>query len=187
MRLPPGLLVAIGVGLVTLLAIAQLVLRSAGGTRSFDIRDDRLRAILVNLGLVGIATGVFVVTVAIQQALNPPRYDYIPVTLICAASVFGAALIGRGAVAIAGAQGLVGRAVVTASRLALPAIVIVLAVGWARSFRLDAKASVGPDVVAAFDAAAPGCGSDQRTITLPISPPGRGWKVEIPCDRVRGR
>jgi len=194
-RVPPGLLVIVGVGLVTVLAIAQIAMRHRRDLSPANPADaarattpsDGARAILVNVGLVGSAVVAFFATVAIQQALNPPRYDYIAVTLICAASVFGAALVGRGAADVGDTAMAARRFVILASRLALPIIVIVLAVGWGRSFSVENRASSGPDVVAEFDASGPACRTGQGSIKLPISPAGRGWTVEIPCDRVLGR
>jgi predicted proteasome-type protease len=64
---------------------------------------------------------------------------------------------------------------------------IGLVVGFGLSFRLEARASAGPDVVAAYrearEACAPGVGA-LRLVTAPDPASGR-WSVTIPCSRVR--
>ena len=154
--------------------------RNVGPAGDADVRN----AFLVTLGIAALGSATFFVTIYLQHAYNP-RYTYMASALLVCALVFGAALLGRGA----GSRPATGlgmeRLTWWAARLALPIAALVLAVGFARSFRIESRSSNGPDVPAEYVVAAPSCTAGAASIRLPISPINAdAWAIEIPCDRV---
>ena len=74
------------------------------------------------------------------------------------------------------------------ARLVLPAICVVLAVGYARSFFVEARASNGPDFVAGYRGAEATCAAptvDRAAVRISPYPATDDWFVEIPCSRIR--
>ena len=183
-RVPPGWLVTAGVAAVCSIALARYLLgRSRADDEAGGDADVR-NAFLVTLGIAVLGSATFFVTIYLQHAYNP-RYTYMASALLVCALVFGAALLGRGA-GSRPATGL-GMEPLTwwAARLALPIAALVLAVGFARSFRIETRSSNGPDVPAEYVVAAPSCAAGAASIRLPISPINAdAWAIEIPCDRV---
>lgn len=187
-RLPLNRLIQIGI--VAVVAVAAVLAidarRAPDGTPSADhtppdARAAALRSMVVVVALIGTGIVLFVAIVFLQHKYNA-RYGYIPSALLCVALVFGSALVGRANPVGGGARRFLG----WATRLALPAAVVLLTFGFARTFRLETKASGGPDYADAFRDAATACdGQASRSILVPISPISRtNWAVEIPCSRV---
>ena len=183
-RVPPGWLVTAGVAAVCAIAIARYLIGRARADDDGDPNAEVLSAFLVTIGIAAVGSATFFVTIYLQRAYNP-RYTYMASALLVCALVFGAALLGRGAGARpASARGF-GLLLWWAARLALPIAVVVLAVGFARSFRIETRSSNGPDVPAEYVIAAPSCSAGAASIRLPISPINAdAWAIEIPCDRV---
>ena len=184
MRLPLSWLVPIGVvGVVAVAAI--LAIDARGAPADTEPRAFAWRSLVVIAALVGTGIALFAAMLFLQQKYNA-RYAYVPSALLCVGLVFGSALVGSaGRAAQAGgdrARTILGGA----ARLILPAAVLLLAIGFARTFRLEAKASDGPDYTAAYRSLASACeGGATTSIRVPISPAGGyPWTVEIPCSRV---
>src|SRR5439155_715847 len=68
----------------------------------------------------------------------------------------------------------------------VPALAVFLAIGFARSFRLEARASSGPDVSQELATAEAACTPASRSVTITISPhPATNlWEVRVPCERL---
>ncbi len=182
-RLPFNWLVPLAIAAtVAIAALVAVVARRSAGDREPDERLSAARTILVVAALVGIGTALFVATVFLQHTVRA-RYGYLPSALMCIALVFGSALLGRlQPVGDDPARGLLRWAV----RLMLPAAALLLVLGFARTFRLETRASAGPDIPAAFRAASPTCGAGAESIRLRISPIDAVdvWTIDIPCSRV---
>jgi hypothetical protein len=182
-RLPLNWLVVVGiVATVALAAVLWIAARRTPGDARSRARAAAWRSIVAVAALVGTAIVLFVAMAFLQHKYNA-RYGHVPSVLVCVALVLGSALL-RDAGPI-GARG-VGRLLGWAARLALPAAALLLVLGFARTFRLETKASIGPDYAVEFRTAASACeDAGVRSIRLRISPAGAAdWRVEIPCDRV---
>lgn len=178
-----GALAALGivvVGLVSLL-LAVRAGRAGAGEPGSARPDEARTALLVIAILVGTAALTYLTAIVLQRTFNP-RYGYVPSVLLCLALVVGAALVRRLPV---DATERGGRAVRALARWALPAVLVLLAVGFGRSFRLESRPSAGPDYVAGYQAAVAACDAAAESITIRIPPIGDDvWTIEIPCDRV---
>jgi MFS family permease len=186
-RLPPSWLVAVAVLAVGGLAVALLLL--ANRRRESLTRSPAWSALVVLGALIG---GSFVLFIAIQlvQHKYDRRYGYIPSTLLCVGLMLGAAFVQR---VVADRNGDQQRERTGlghwAGRLIVPAAAILLAAGFARSYRIEARASEGPDYPASFRAAAAACGAGPASgeLHVPVAPIEAGfWEVRIPCGRVSG-
>lgn len=182
-RLPLNQLVLAGiVGSVAVAALVAFTVRRAPDDPQPDARVSALRAILVIASLPGAGIALFITMLLLQHKFNA-RYVYVPSALLCIALIFGAALVGGArSVNEGGARRLLDWAVA----LMLPAAALVLILGFARTFRLETKASDGPDYSAAFGSAASACRDGAvGSIRVPISPvSSTAWAVEIPCRRI---
>jgi hypothetical protein len=112
------------------------------------------------------------------------RYVYVPAALTVIALFMGAGLLVRHAAD--GRRLLFGD--VPAAKVLLGVLALVVAVGFATSFRIGNGASAGPDARIEIASARRGCGIDGQTVSIRISPlPTAGiptvWHVLIPCDR----
>jgi len=169
--------VAVSIGVASVAAaLVRLALRGGEG------RAYARRGLAAVLALAAIGLGVATASVVLNQFLGP-RYAYVPATLLVIALLLGAGAVGRAA----------GRDPALPSwtrALARPAATVVsvgLVIGFGLSFRLVARASPGPDIVAAYREASAACGQETtliRLITAPDPVSGR-WSVTIPCSRVR--
>jgi hypothetical protein len=170
------------VGSVVVAALLAITGQRAPDDRQPDVRVSAYRAILVIASLTGAGIALFVAMLFLQHKFNA-RYVYVPSALLCIALVFGAALVGRARpVTVGGGRKVLGWAAV----LVLPAAALVLVLGFARTFRLETKASNGPDYSAAIGSAAYLCRDGAASsIRVPISPIGSPvWVLEIPCSRI---
>jgi hypothetical protein len=183
-RVPPGWVVAAGVAVVCGIGVVRYLRGRARADDDAVGHADARDAFLVTLGIAAVGSATFFVTIYLQRAYNP-RYTYMASALLVSALVFGAALLGRGAGSRHATRSRFDQGMWWAARLALPVAAFVLAVGFARSFRIETRSSNGPDVMAEYVAAAPNCDSGATSIRLPISPINADdWTIEIPCDRV---
>ena len=64
-------------------------------------------------------------------------------------------------------------------------VVVLMATGYATSFRLRSRASSGPNVVAGINLASHDCGPTTERVTVRISPNAGPtvWSMQIPCSR----
>ena len=157
----PALLAATLVGLV----VATPDRRRTAGT------------IAVVLAMVGAGLGLCVLSILVNRALNP-RYAYLPAAMTIAALGVAAGMLARD---VAGRMDRFGRA----APAVLPVVAVVLGIGFGASFRLDSRASAGPDVPSEIAEAAAHC-SQAATATIFISPrpAATEWVLRIPCARV---
>ena len=168
---------AVWFGLVVVGAVlASLAFRS----RAPEVAAKRALAAVVALTAIGLA--IATASVVLNNFLGP-RYAYVPATLAVIALVLGSA---RASTLLIGDPRLpfVAR---TLGRGLTALVSVGLIAGFALSFRLEARASGGPDVLAEYRAASAACraGEDQiRLVTAPDPASGR-WSVTVPCDRVR--
>jgi hypothetical protein len=171
LRTPPGWTVPAGIVLVTVLIVAA----SRGRWRSV------LPGIAVVATLVALGVGILAASVVLNRAANP-RYGYVPAAISIAALAVGSGLAAR-SLATSEAVGAVGPRL---ARLVVPAIALLLAVGFVRSFRLEARASSGPDVAQELRAAAVACVAGVDGVTVPISPrpASSDWTLSVPCARL---
>lgn len=171
LRTPPGWAIPAG-----LMAVAPLAIWAAGSNWRSVVPGLGAVATLVVVGLL-----VFATSVVFNRALNP-RYAYIPTTLWVAALVIGSTLPARNLAARRGAGPLRRNLAL----VLLPAVGVLLAVGFVRSFRLEARASGGPDVPAELEASAARCGPGTDRVRVPISPrPATDeWTLALPCGRL---
>jgi hypothetical protein len=182
-RTPPGWVVATGIVTVCGVAVVRYLLARARVEYALE-RADLRKALFVTIGIVAVGSATFFVTIYLQRAYNA-RYTYMASALLVCALVFGAALLGRGASTRPATGHGLDRWTWWAARLALPIAAFVLAVGFARSFRLETRSSDGPDFFVEYAGTAPNCSSGATSIRVPISPIGAdNWTIEIPCDRV---
>jgi hypothetical protein len=184
-RLPISWLVPAGVVLVAAIAVGLVIVGRQGPAtvRQVLVREAPAHALFVMAALSVCGFVMFVAMNYLQHKYNL-RYSYIPAVLVCAGLVLGAALIRD--VRPPG-DGRLPTILAWAARLALPVSILVLAYGFSRTFRMETKASDGPDYVAAYRSASAACTTDAGgTIRVPISPIGAyDWVVEIPCSRVQ--
>jgi hypothetical protein len=74
------------------------------------------------------------------------------------------------------------------ARATLPVVIALLALGFVRSFSVRARASNGPDYVAAYEMERGKCATGAWLIEMAISPRVKTskWHVRVPCSRVAG-
>jgi hypothetical protein len=183
MRIPLNWLVPVGVvGAVVVAVVLAIDARRAPDDSRSESGAAGWRSLIVIAALVGTGIALFAAMLFLQQKYNA-RYAYVPSALLCVALAFGSALV-RGT--RPGRRGGDRTFLGWVARLILPAAVLLLAVGFARTFRFETKASDGPDYTAAYRAASTAClGRAATSIRVPISPAGGyPWAVEIPCSRV---
>jgi hypothetical protein len=158
-------------------------------------------AVLVALVAIGVI--IFFVSAFLNRIVNP-RYAYTPAVLIAIALAVAGGWVaiearrrtphawspgsrGRRAGARAPASGSMSGALGLTQVIDLVLLVglLAMAVGYGLSFRLQSRASPGPNVVAEIDRSATTCVADQGQVTIPISPQASPalWTVEIPCSR----
>jgi hypothetical protein len=181
LRLPPDWLVTAGFVVVLVVLIAIWV-RQRGQTtdEATEASARPLPVIAAMLALAVIGVVVFVVSTYLNHVANP-RYAYLPTVLTTAALILGAALLPLSLRSPRPAPLALGRFV-------LPAVCVVLAIGYARSFVVDARASNGPDFVAGYQGAQATCRApavDRAAVRIAPYPATDDWFVEIPCSRVR--
>ena len=184
LRLPINWLVPLGI-IATAAVAALVLLRPFNGDEALAGQPRPRWLVLPIVGtLVGSGFLLFV-AISVLQHKDNQRYSYIPAVLMCVALVVGAAML-RDAWA-ASSKGAAAAILKQIARLALPVAALVLMAGWSRTFRIETKASDGPDYIQAYRAAAMSCGGNPGgRIRVPISPVGAAsWAVEIPCDRVQ--
>jgi hypothetical protein len=147
---------------------------------AFAHRDRRVVVIGVAFGVAAlVATGIAlpVVSIVLNRAANP-RYAYLPDSMMVAAL----AVVG-GFLAAGLARGSPPSR--SCARLVMPSLVAVVGVGFALSFRLETRASGGPDVPVEIRAAAATCVSGGfATIFISPRPATDSWAVAIPCTRL---
>jgi hypothetical protein len=181
-----GLLVTVGIGAVVVVAIAWAALERPTTAARPGTRPG-VTTIVVTIGLAVSAVGLFLVIAELQQQIIP-RYTYVPAALLVGGLPLIAGRLGRDA---SDRPAPAAKAEIWLRRLAgaaLPITAVLLTVGFVVSFRQSTRESPGPDVVAAYRAAAPTCAAPgAQAIVLPISPINAGWYVTIPCERVTGR
>lgn len=171
--LPGWVLTAAAVGVVGSLAMA---------------RSRRGEALLALAGLVGAALAAYVTAVLVNRWTGP-RYEYVPGVLLIEAAVLGATLV---TTAVDRTPGRPSRSWL--ARVPLLAVVGVVAIGAASSYRLESRTSNGPNYEVEFEQAVgacrePGLGLAPDSVQVRISPwpSDRTWTVEVPCDRVARR
>jgi hypothetical protein len=146
-------------------------------------RSARAGLAVAALPVVGIA--VFVASAVVNGTVNP-RYAYVGSVLILATI---AAAVGLGARQLgASRRGPAGRRVSGGHGTVATAVVLVvvagLGLGFARSFRLEARASAGPDTRQEIADGRGGCVSADDGLVVPISPAGSSsttWTMTVPC------
>ncbi len=170
LRTPPGWTIPAGIVLVSLIA--------AVASRANWRIPARGIAVVATLLAVGLA--IFGASIVLNRAVNP-RYAYVPTAISIAALAVGSGLAAR---ALA-TDGPVGTPTRSLAKLLVPAIALFLAVGFGRSFRLEARASSGPDVPQELQAAAVECVAAE-SIKIPISPrpASSDWTLAVPCGRL---
>jgi hypothetical protein len=157
----------------------------------------------VLVALVGFGTVIFFVSVFLNRVVNP-RYAYTPAALIAIALAVaggwvsiearhrtlpswwprsGGRRAGERAPASRSMSGALGLTQVIDVLLLVG--LLAMAVGYGLSFRLQSRASPGPNVVAEIERSAHTCITDQGRVAVPISPQASPplWTVEIPCSR----
>jgi len=171
LRTPPGWTVPAAIVVVTLL--------TAIGSRA----DWRIaaRGIAVVAALVALGLVTFGASIVLNRAANP-RYAYVPTAISIAALAVGSGLAAR-ALATNGQVGTIRRRL---AMLLVPSVALFLAFGFGRSFRLEARASNGPDVPQELNAAAVQCVAATESISIPISPrpASSDWTLTVPCGRL---
>ena len=164
---------------IGLLVVAAALVRIA--SRPVEARAEARRCLVAVLALTGIGLAIVGASVVLNQFLGP-RYAYVPATLAVIALLVGAAGVSRAA----GSDPTLSSIARRLARDMAAAVSIGLVVGFGLSFRLQARASAGPDLVAAYrearEACEPGVGAI-RLVTAPDPASGR-WSVTIPCSRV---
>ena len=166
--------VPLAVGLVV---PALLVATLIGLVVATTDRRRTARTIAVVLAMVGAGLGLCVLSILVNRALNP-RYAYLPAAMTIAALGVAAGILARD---LAGPVGRFGRA----APAVLPVVAIILGIGFGASFRLESRASAGPDVPSQIAEAAAHC-SQAATATIFISPrpASSEWLVRIPCELI---
>jgi hypothetical protein len=144
------------------------------------VAADRRVALAVLLGtgaIVGVGLGICVASIVVNRALNP-RYAYLPAALVVAALAVAAGFLARE----------LGRSTPRAQRLAplvMAGLVVFLGVGFAVSFRLEARASTGPNVPEQITDAAIRCTAGGfATILISPRPASNEWILTVPCSRL---
>jgi hypothetical protein len=144
------------------------------------VEPDRKVAVRVALAvgvLVATGVGICAVSLVLNRSLNL-RYAYFPAAMMVAALAVAGGSVARG----------LGRGSARARRwepIAMPSIIVLVGIGFALSFRLQARASNGPDVAAEIPAAAAGCaGGSVVMILISPRPASDDWTVTIPCSRL---
>jgi hypothetical protein len=132
------------------------------------------------IALPAVGAAVYLVSAVLNRTLND-RYAYLPIALLIAA---------LGIAAARAAEGLetrnAGRRVL-AMHAVVPAVALLLVVGFAASFVLTARASTGPDVRAEIGSLGAACAPGLDVVSIDISPKPASdhWTLPIPCDRLR--
>jgi len=167
----PGWGVPAGIILVSLIALVA----SRANWRT------AARGIAVVATLVAAGLAVFGASILLNRTVNP-RYAYVPTAISIAALAVGSGLAAR-ALAMSGPVGTSRRSLAT---LVVPVTALFLAIGFGPSFRLDARASSGPDVPQELTAAADECTPATASIEIPISPrpASSDWTLTVPCGRL---
>jgi hypothetical protein len=176
LRTPPGWTVPAGIVVVTLIVAAE----SRADWRSVA------GSIAVIWTLVAVGLVVFGASILLNRAVNP-RYAYVPTAMMIAALIIGSGLAGRALAARPPATNAsVGTLRKNLAMLLVPAVALVLAVGFGRSFRLEARASTGPDVPQEMRALAAECLTRTDSVKIPISPrpASNDWTLTVPCARL---
>ena len=160
-------------------AIALVILITAAASRAHWHVAARGIVVVATLVAVGLVT--FGASILLNRVANP-RYAYVPTAMSIAALAVGTGLAAR-ALATNGPIGTIRRRF---GMLLVPAVALLLALGFGRSFRLEARASSGPDVPQELQAAAVECGTATASINIPISPrpASSDWTLTVPCDRL---
>jgi hypothetical protein len=145
---------------------------------AFVERDRRfaIRVVIVVGTLVVTGLVLCVASIILNRATNP-RYAYLPTSMMVAALAVAGGLL----------AGALGRRSPTAGRwapLLLPLIVAVVGVGFTLSFRLEARASTGPDVPAEIRAVAACPAGSSATIIISPMRATNPWLMKIPCSRL---
>lgn len=136
-----------------------------------------LATAIVVIGLVAIAVGVCLGSLYLNRAANP-RYAYLPTAIVVAGVAVAGGMLARSVDGASRRARWVGRAV--------PAVIaVVVGLGFATSFRLEARASTGPDVSEQIAAARRDCPAESHA-RIVIAPTNREWLLPIPCSRLRG-
>ncbi len=162
--------------LVPLAAVAAII------AIGWLIADRRIvvKAVVGATALVGTGVLLCAASIILNNDLNP-RYAYLPATMIVAALALSAGYLSEG-------LGSGSARMQRAAPFLMPVIVIVVGAAFLASFRLQARASLGPDLPAEIDAigsaSCPGGGS----VSVAISPTATRthWFLKIPCDRLGG-
>ncbi|TMD32539.1 MAG: hypothetical protein E6I94_01270 [Chloroflexi bacterium] len=171
LRTPPGWAVF---GAIALLA----VIAAAASGRQWRKAAPGLAVVAA---LVGIGVLVFGASIVLNRTVNP-RYAYVPAALAVAALAVAAGVASRRLAT--GGEPVKSRRIAAAALV--PALAVFLAIGFARSFRLEARASSGPDVSQELATAETACtpGSSSVTITISPHPATNLWEVRVPCERL---
>ena len=183
-RLPLNQLVLAGIVVsVVVAALLAITRRGTPDDPQLDSRWAALRAILVIAALTGAGIALFIAMLFLQHRFNV-RYAYVPSALLCIGLVFGAALVGRARpVNAAGARGVLG----WAAALMLPAAVLVLGLGFARTLGIERRRRLAGPITRRPRLRGHHLCRDPavRSVRLPISPIGSPvWVLEIPCNRI---
>jgi hypothetical protein len=159
------------------LVVPVLIVVALAGVALVE-RDRRLaiRAVIAVGALVVTGLALCVASIILNRVMNP-RYAYLPTSMMVAALALAGGLL----------AGALRRRSPTVGRWApmlLPLIVAVVGVGFALSFRLEARASTGPDVPVEIRALI-GCpaGSSATIIISPMRATNP-WLMKIPCSRL---
>jgi hypothetical protein len=165
-------------------ALALVRSRTAGEGRPYGLT---LQMVPVAATLALPALGLFVFSASVLlNRVHPNRYAYVPAAMFIAAIALAAGLL---------ASRITYRLrdrwprkkrmpVPPAGSLLASGIVLVLGMGFAMTFRMDAIASSGPDATAEIEALRDRCTAGAPAIKVTISPrvPARlAWQVTIPC------
>jgi hypothetical protein len=190
LAVPPDWMATAGIAWVLLLLL--LLAGQASGRRPTEETSapaqrpgaSAFRGIAAIVALAGTGVIVFGSSFVVNRGLNP-RYGYTPSVLGIEALVIGAAWL-RLAWGPATTPGLLrGLACAT-----LPAVLALLALGFVRSFSMRARASDGPDYVAAYERERGKCATGVPLIEMAIAPRTKAskwqWRVRVPCSRVAG-
>jgi hypothetical protein len=180
LRVPPDWLVTAGlVAVIAVLAAVWFRQRREPSDESRPATGRPLPVIAAMLALFAIGGVVWVVSTYLNHVANP-RYAYLPTVLTTAALILGAAYMPP-------SLQTARRTPLVAASLVLPVVCVVLAVGYARSFFVDARASNGPDFDVGYQGAVETCGTPgvgSASVRISPYPATDDWFVEIPCSRI---
>jgi len=142
-------------------------------------REIEIRAASGVAFLVGIGFALCVLSIVLNPFPEPqPRYAYPPTAMMVAALALAGGYLATGLARGSPRARSVGRVV-------MPAIALLVGVGFALSFRLQSRASAGPDVPAEIVSAAEACPIGSfATIPIAPSPATTAWFVRISCSRL---